>query len=146
MFATPPCSGQRRLPIVVAAEITSCVLNCAFNVCWEGKKFRVICSHLNPGSVMHMCAGDLEDLRSLVTSRVKGHEPQIDYILSSDHNSLSSRIFDSSATASDHWGLTATTRAKRGKKPWRRHARKPIGWEGRDHFGFNNTVRAQAQR
>ena len=31
----------------------------------------MICSHLNPGSVMHMCAGDLEDLRLLVTSRTK---------------------------------------------------------------------------
>ena len=34
-------------------------------------KFRVICSHLNPGSVMHMHARDLDDLRMLVTSRVK---------------------------------------------------------------------------
>ena len=36
-----------------------------------------------------------------------------------------SRTFDSSATASDHWVLTATIRAKR------------------DHIGSNNTVRAQ---
>ena len=28
----------------------------------------MICSHLNPGSVTRMCAGDLEDLRLLVTS------------------------------------------------------------------------------
>ena len=34
-------------------------------------KLRVICSHLNPGSVMHMYARDLEDLRMLVTSRWK---------------------------------------------------------------------------
>ena len=80
VFATPPCSGQRSLAIVVAAEITKCVVNgsfcvkrrsCAIEVCWEGKKFRAICSHLNPGSVMHMYARDLEDLRMLVTSRVK---------------------------------------------------------------------------
>ena len=31
----------------------------------------MICSHLNPGSVMHMFAGDLENLHSLVTSRTK---------------------------------------------------------------------------
>ena len=177
--------------------------SCAIDVCWEGKKFRVICSHLNPGSVMHMCAGDLEDLRSLVTSRMKDahvhvgvgaqtgawdrdtwdkqpkhwycynaiighlstatntfsndddrnaniltcnyngrHEPQqIDYILSSD-NSLRSRTFDSSTTVSDHCVLTATINPKRGKTPGKRHARKPKGWECRDHIGFNNTVRA----
>ena len=76
----------RCLAMVVAAEITSCVVNgsfcvkgrsCAIDVCWEGKKFRVICSHLNPGSVMHMHAGDLEDLRSLVTSRVKDADVHI---------------------------------------------------------------------
>ena len=70
------------------------------------------------------------------------HEPQqIDYILSSDH-SLRSRTFDSSATSSDHW----TDRHHQGET-WetegKRHARKPIGWECRDHIGFNNTVRAQ---
>ena len=47
MFATPPCPVQRRLAIVV------------------------ICSHLNLGSVVHMYARDLEDLRMLVTSRLK---------------------------------------------------------------------------
>ena len=68
------------LAIVVAAEITKCIVHgsfcvqvrsCAVDVCWEGKKLRVICSHLNPGSVMHMYARDLEDLRMLVTSRWK---------------------------------------------------------------------------
>ena len=68
------------LAIVVAAEITKCVVHgsfcvegrsCAVDVCWEGKKLRVICSYLNPGSVMHMYARDLEDLRMLVTSRWK---------------------------------------------------------------------------
>ena len=43
------------------------------------------------------------------------HEPQqIDYVLSSDH-SLCSRTFDSSATSSDHWGLTTTIRNATGK-------------------------------
>ena len=59
VFATPPCPGQRRLAIVA-------------DVCWERKKFRVICSHLNPGSVGHMYARDLEDLSKLVTTRLKG--------------------------------------------------------------------------
>ena len=26
----------------------ACVADCALDVCWEGKKFRVMCSHLNP--------------------------------------------------------------------------------------------------
>ena len=39
---------------------------------------------------------------------------QIDYILSSDNNLLS-RVFDSSATNSDRWGLTATIKSKRAK-------------------------------
>ena len=70
------------------------------------------------------------------------HEPQqIDYILSSDHSR--SRTFDSSATSSDHWGVAATNREKRGKQHWKGHARNPVGWECRDHMGFNNTVRAQ---
>ena len=44
------------------------------------------------------------------------HEPQqIDYILSSDH-SLRSRTFDSSATSSDHWELTANIRETSGKR------------------------------
>ena len=37
----------------------------------EVKRFQVICSHLNPGSVMHMYVGDSEDLRLLVTSRTE---------------------------------------------------------------------------
>ena len=196
-LVTETTEGHQVFAIVVAAEIPKCVVHgsfcveersCAIDVCWEGKKFRVICSHLNPGSVMHMYARDLEDLRMLVTSRVKDahvhisvdaqtglgtgipgaassnvgpattvahraekqrllecfimeylltatntfsdddrnanintcnyngcHEPpQIDYMLSSDH-SLRSRTFDSSATPSDHWGLTATVREKGGK-------------------------------
>ena len=71
------------------------------------------------------------------------HEPQqIDHILSSDH-SLRSITFDSSATASDHWGLTATIRERYGKTLERRHVRKPIGWVCNDHIAFNNTVRTQ---
>ena len=79
-FATPPCPGQRRLAIVVAAACAKCIVNsssrvrgrnCSIDVCWERKKFRVICSHLNPGSVMHMYARDLGDLSMLVTSPVK---------------------------------------------------------------------------
>ena len=79
VFATPPCPGQRRLASVVAAAFKKCIVNssfcvrgrnCSIDVCWERKKFRVICSHLNPGSVMHVCSNDLEDLRMLVTSRV----------------------------------------------------------------------------
>ena len=68
------------------------------------------------------------------------HEPQqIDHILSYD-SSLRSRSFDSSATASDHWGLTATIASKRGRT--KGGDKKPIGWECRDHFGFKNAVRA----
>ena len=43
--------------------------NCALDVCCEEKTFRVICSHLNPLSVMHLYVKDLDDLLSLVTSR-----------------------------------------------------------------------------
>ena len=79
VFATPPCSGQRRLAIVVAAAFRKRIVNssfwvrrrnCSFVVCSERKKFRVICSHLDPRSVMHMYARDLEDLSMLVTTRV----------------------------------------------------------------------------
>ena len=45
--------------------------NCSIDVCWEEKKFRVICSHLNPGSVGHLYAKDLEDLSMLTVSREK---------------------------------------------------------------------------
>ena len=78
MFATPPCKGQRRLAIVVAAETVPYVIggsfcvkgkNCALDVCWEGKTFRMICSHLAPLSVMHLYAKDLDDFRSLLTPR-----------------------------------------------------------------------------
>ena len=70
------------------------------------------------------------------------HQPQqIDYILLSDH-SLRSRTFDSSATSSDHWGLTATIRERHGKAMGKRHIRKPIGWECNDHITFNNTAHA----
>ena len=80
VFATPPCPGQRRLAIVVAAAFRKCIVNssfrvrgrnCSVDVCWERKKFRVICSHLNLGSVGRMYARDLEDLSMLVTTRVK---------------------------------------------------------------------------
>ena len=53
VFATPPCQG----------------------VCWQEKKFRVICSHLSPSSVVHLHAKDLDDFRSLVTSR--GRDMQV---------------------------------------------------------------------
>ena len=78
VFATPPCKGQRRLAIVVAAETLPFVIggsfcgkgrNCALDVCWEGKKFRVICSHLSPSSVLHAYAKEIYDLRTLVNSR-----------------------------------------------------------------------------
>ena len=77
VLAKPACKGQRRLAIAVATEIlpfligSFCVKgrNCALDDCWDGKKFRVICSHLNPLSVMHLYVKDLDDLRSMVTSR-----------------------------------------------------------------------------
>ena len=78
VFATPPCKERRRLAVVVAAEALPSVIggsffvkgrNCALDVCWEVKKFRVICSHLNLMSVMHLYAKDLDYLRSMVTSR-----------------------------------------------------------------------------
>ena len=71
MFATPPCPGQRRLAIVVAAAFTKCIVkssfrvrgrNCSIGACWERKKFR---------TVMHMYARDLADLSMLVMTRVK---------------------------------------------------------------------------
>ena len=72
-------SGAATLGDCVAAAFTKCIVNssfrvrgrnCSIDVCWETKKFRVIC--LNPGSVMHMYARDLEDLRMLVTSTGEG--------------------------------------------------------------------------
>ena len=54
VFATPPCPGQRRLAIAVAAAFNKCIVNssfrvrgrsCSVDVCWERKKFRVICTH-----------------------------------------------------------------------------------------------------
>ena len=228
VFATPPCPGLRRLAIVVAATLTKCMVNssfrvrgrnCSIDVCWERKKFRVVCSHMHLGSVEHLYARDLEDLSMLTMSREKDshvhicvdvqmglgagdtqslllqywhchnhytsgrktetslsaclimehsliatntfstndasyiniftrnfngcHEPQqIDYILSSDR-SLRSRTFDSSATASDQWGLTPTIRERHGKALGKRHVRKPIGWECNNHIAFNITVRTQ---
>ena len=64
------------------------------------------------------------------------HEPQqIDCILSSD-NSLRSRTFDSSATASDHWGLTATISSKRGKTPGKGTRGNLLGGnDATDHIG-----------
>ena len=60
------------------------------------------------------------------------HEPQqIDCILSPDNN-LRSRVFDSSATNSDHCGLVATVKSKRAETQWKKTDRKPIGWEFRD--------------
>ena len=57
--------------------------------------------------------------------------------------SLRSRTFDSSATSSDHWELTATIRERHGKARGERHVGKPIGWECNDHIASNNTVRTQ---
>ena len=69
------------------------------------------------------------------------HKPQqIDYILSSDNN-LRSRVFDSSTTNSDHWGLTATSKFKRAKTQWKKTDRKPIGRECRDRVRYNNNLR-----
>ena len=79
MFATLPCSGKRRLAIVVGRCLQRMYCEqllpgqrekLLVDVCWERMKFRVICSHLNPGSVEHMY-GDAEDLSMLVTTRVK---------------------------------------------------------------------------
>ena len=68
------------------------------------------------------------------------HESQqIDYIFSSD-TSLRSRTFDSSATRSDHWGLTAAVKSNRARTPRKKIARKPIGWDCRDRIGYNNVV------
>ena len=72
---------QRRLAMVVAAAFTKCIVNssfrvrgrnCSIDVCWERKKFRVICSLLTPGSVTHMYARDLLlTVVTVVTSRAK---------------------------------------------------------------------------
>ena len=86
VFATPPCKGQRRLAIVVAAETLPFVTdgsfrvqgrNCALDICWEGKKFRVLCSNLSAMSVLHLCAKDLSDLRALLNSRCAESEVHI---------------------------------------------------------------------
>ena len=45
--------------------------NCSVDVCWERKKCRVICSHLNPGSVGRMYLRHLEDISMLVSTWVK---------------------------------------------------------------------------
>ena len=45
--------------------------NCSVDVCWEWKKFCVVCSHLSPESLGHMYARDLEHLSMLVTTRLK---------------------------------------------------------------------------
>ena len=78
VFVTPPCKVQLQLAIVVSAETLAfvktdsfCVKgrHCCLEVCWEGKKFRVICSHLSPTNVIHAYAKDLDDLRVLMNSR-----------------------------------------------------------------------------
>ena len=61
-------SGQRRLPIV-SGTFRVKRRSFALDICWERKRVRAICSHLHPRSGMHMYAGDLEDLRLLVTFR-----------------------------------------------------------------------------
>ena len=71
VFATLSCNGQRLLAIVVAAEILPFVIGCSFcvkrrngalNICWEGKKFRRICScerslvtSCGRGTQVHIC-------------------------------------------------------------------------------------------
>ena len=87
-------------------------------------------------------SNDVDRNTNIYTCNYNGcHESQqIDYILSSDH-SLRSRTFDSSATASDQWGLTATIR-EIWENTGERHVRNPIGWECND-IAFNNTVRTQ---
>ena len=86
VFATPPWKGQRRLAIVVAAETLPFMSdgsfrvqgrNCALDVCREGKKFRVICSHFSPSSVLHAYAKDLSDLRTLLNSRCAESEVHV---------------------------------------------------------------------
>ena len=67
MFATPPCSGQRSLAIVVAAEITTCVVNgsffvkersCAIDVCPERKRVQSDLLALESGQCLaHVCKG-----------------------------------------------------------------------------------------
>ena len=212
MFATPPCKGPRRLAIVVAAETLPFVIggsfcvkrrNCALDVCWERKKFRVICSQLSALSVLHLYAKDLSDLRTLLNSRCAdsevhicvdaqtgsgtwptsplsenigtattvthrvekqrslesfimenmltatntfnlqegnnniytcnyngNHEPQqIDFILSTD-NRLRSRTFDSPATKSNHWGLTATIKSPFAKTEKEKHETHRLAMSG----------------
>ena len=62
-------SKLETVPYVIGGSFCVKGRNCALDVCWEGKKLRVICSHLNPSSVMHLYARDLDDLRSLMLSR-----------------------------------------------------------------------------
>ena len=78
---------------------------------------------------------------NLYTCNYNGkHEPQqIDYILSLD-NSLRSNTFDSPATNSDHWGLTATMKSSHAKVPRKRKNGKPIGWQCRERVKYNNEV------
>ena len=81
VLVTPPCKKQLRLAIVVSAEVVvpvkvdTCRVrrrNCSLGICWEGKKFRVICSHLLLTSVSHENAKDLVDLRALTNTREEG--------------------------------------------------------------------------
>ena len=52
-----------------------------------------------------------------------------------------SRVFDSSATNSDHWGLTATIKSKRAETQWKKTDKKPIRWECRDRVRYIIVVR-----
>ena len=152
MFATPPWKGQRRLAIVVAAETLPFMIdgsfrvqgrNCALDVWREGKKFRVICSLSSPSSVLHAYAKDLSDLRTLLNSRCAESEvhicvdaqtglgtwptrpfsENIGTTTVSHHSRLRSRTFDSPATNSDHWGLTATIKSPFAKVPQKKKKR-----------------------
>ena len=60
---------ELRVTIVVEAEITPRIQGQREKLHTRllgGKKFRVICVHLNPGTVIHMYAGELEDFRERV--------------------------------------------------------------------------------
>ena len=78
--------------------------------------YNAIIGHLSTAT--NTFSNDDDRNANILTCNNNGrHEPQqIGYILSSD-NSLRSRTFDSSATVSDHWVLTATINHKRGKTP-----------------------------
>ena len=84
--------------------------NCALDVCWEGKNFRVTCSRLNSSSVMHLCVKDLGDLRSLVTSR--GSEMHV-------HICVDAQTGLTKAILCKHWHCDDCLTSCRKKQCWR---------------------------